>query len=89
LWKNNNKIVSLINANFEGDFFYIYHIYTKPTERKKGFGTNLLQKVTSKIINSEKIKAGLVSQRNDNSTNKIFKEIGFVPIYEILNAETL
>lgn len=35
LWQNENEIVSLINANYEGDFFYIYHIYTKPSQRKK------------------------------------------------------
>lgn len=87
LWKHKNEIVSLINANIEGDLFYIYHIYTKPSERKKGFGTNLLHKVTSKIIDSEKIKAGLVSQRLDSATNKIFHEIGFVPVYELLDIE--
>jgi len=87
LWKNKSKIVSLINANIEGDLFYINHIYTKPTERKKGFGTNLLQKVTSKIIDSDKIKAGLVSQRLDSATNKIFNDIGFAPIYEMLDVE--
>lgn len=85
LWKKGNEIVSLINANIEGDLFYINHIYTKPSERKKGFGTNLLHKVTSRIIDSEKIKAGLVSQRLDEATNKVFTDIGFAPFYEMLD----
>jgi predicted GNAT family acetyltransferase len=89
LWKSKNEIVSIIHAKIEGDLFYIYHIYTKPSERKKGFGTNLLHTVTSKVIEKEKIKAGLVSQKNDNATNKIFNDIGFVPIYETFDIEIL
>lgn len=89
LWKHGNEIVSLINAKIEGNLFYIYHIYTKPSERKKGYGTNLLHKVTSKIIDTEKIKAGLVSQRLDKTTNKVFNKIGFNPIYEIVDIEIL
>jgi predicted GNAT family acetyltransferase len=88
LWKNNNEIVSLINAKIEGDFFYIYHIYTKPTERRKGFGTNLLHNVTSKVIDTEKIRAGVVSQRLNIFTNKIFNVIGFLPVYEMIDTET-
>ena len=89
LWKSQNEIVSIINANFEGDLFYVFHIYTKPSQRKKGFGTNLLHEVISKIISTEKIKAGLVSQKNDIATNKVFNEIGFVPIYEMFDIEIL
>ena len=76
-WVDNNKICSMLQLTTLGAYGYIGHLFTKETERGKGYASNLVYHATQKILNNNYDKVGLVSDALNLTTNSIFKKVGF------------
>ena len=55
--------------------------FVKESQRKKGYGTLLLEKVTQNLL-KDNDEVWLLSDKNDVGSNNIFVKLGYKPIYE-------
>jgi GNAT superfamily N-acetyltransferase len=85
-YTTNNGIVSLLQVlNMENEMPVIGSLYTLPDKRGKGYARMLVHAVTKKILGAGYDKVGIISDESNPVTNKMFKEIGFKPVYEHLS----
>ncbi|OOQ58306.1 GNAT family N-acetyltransferase [Mucilaginibacter pedocola] len=70
--------------NLEDDMPIIGSLYTPPDRRNKGYATMLVHALAKKLLESGFEKVGILSDASNPVTNRLFKQIGFRPIYEHL-----
>lgn len=84
-YNTNSGIMSILQVlNMDNEMPVIGSLYTLPDKRGKGYATMLVHAVTKKILATGYEKVGIISDATNPITNKLFKEIGFKPIYEHL-----
>jgi hypothetical protein len=60
----------------------IGQLFTNRNERGKGFASSFLSQLTNKLFTDGHKKCGLLSDVTNESSNAVFRKVGYVPIYE-------
>jgi len=60
-------------------------LYTKPDKRKKGYAYAFVHEIVSQLLKGGYKKCGIISDATNDTTNKIFKEIGFVEVAKYIS----
>jgi hypothetical protein len=85
-WSNNGRIVSKARA-FGNDPLHpmIGGLFTKPTERNKGYAYLLLSYLSTYLLEHGAKKCGLLTEATKITTSKIFERVGYTKVYEWIN----
>lgn len=88
-WEDVNGTICAIAQvmNLDNNFPFIGSLYTDKNKRNSGYATSLLYKVTDKLLSQGYKVCGLLSDVTNPSSNKIFKKVGYLPIYEFILLE--
>lgn len=82
LLRDEEEICSIVQiVNEKQSMPMIGNLFTKQSKRNKGCALNLLHIVTSGFLNNGAIKCGLVSDKTNPASNKVFLKVGYVPVY--------
>lgn len=82
-----NKIHSIVTViNYQYDRPFIGSLFTRKESRNNGYALKLLQTVTNGLLNSGFKECGLLSNANNPASNKVFKKLGYKPIYDLVLA---
>jgi len=82
--KADGKIVSMVkSAGITPNGQTINAVYTPPHYRKKGYATEVVAKISQKILNEGKKYCFLFTDLANPISNKIYQEIGFKPIIDM------
>lgn len=88
-WSANGRIVSM--ARLLGDSAtnaMIGGLFTKVSERKKGYAYVLTSELTRHLLNKGFSKCGLLTEATKIPTNKIFEKVGYKKVYDWINILT-
>jgi len=88
-WSTNGRIVSM--ARLLGDNptnAMIGGLFTKVSERKKGYAYILTLELTRHLLNKGISKCGLLTEATKIPTNKIFEKVGYRKVYDWINILT-
>lgn len=87
-WDDKGKICAIAQVmNLDNNFPFIGSLYTDKVKRNKGYAASLLYKVTDKLLSQGYEVCGLLSDVTNPASNKIFKKVGYKPIYEFILLE--
>lgn len=78
------SIVTVINYEYNRPM--IGSLFTRPESRNKGYAYKLLYEVTRGLLENDFSECGLLSNADNPASNKIFKKIGYEPIYDLVIA---
>jgi hypothetical protein len=67
----------------------IGNLYTKKSMRNKGYAFSLLYAVTQGLLKNGFKKCGLLSDVKNASSNKVFINVGYVPVYKWISIITV
>lgn len=82
--KDNNTLLSMAQkAGHTPNGQTINAVYTPPKERRKGYGTEVVAKLSQKILNEGKRYCFLFTDLANPTSNKIYQNIGYQPIIDI------
>jgi len=70
--------------NLEDRLPIIGSLYTPKESRGKGYATMLVHAATKKLLEGGFSKCGIISDTTNPATNKLFKNVGYIPVYEHL-----
>ncbi|WP_231424682.1 GNAT family N-acetyltransferase [Pedobacter sp. Leaf250] len=80
------NICSIAQVMSEEKFFpLIGQFFTKSRFRGKGYGYSLLTQLSSHLLAKGHSKVGLLADRANPMTIKIFERVGYVPVYDHLS----
>ncbi len=74
---DNDEIIGVIIGGNDGRRGYIYHTAVKPSERKKGIGTRLVDEVMKAFRNIGITKVALVVFERNETGNAFWEKTGF------------
>jgi RimJ/RimL family protein N-acetyltransferase len=85
-WVDNGEITSIAQVvSHQCNLPIIGAFYTDKKKRGNGYGSSLLFSLTNYLLSNGYEKCGLVSDATNQTTNKIFKAIGYTNIYETIS----
>lgn len=87
-WVDGKTIRVIAQVNTENDSPIIGLFYTAKDSRKKGYGTALLHSLTTKLL-KEYVDVGLQAMANNNTSNAVFKRVGYEEFYQWIKVITL
>jgi len=73
----------------ETGYPWIGGFVTEKGQRNKGYASAFLYDLTEMVFNEGFEKCGLVSDATNPASNKVFKRVGYVPIYEYISMHAL
>ena len=76
VWRDNGKIVSMIDYTKVDDYAEVAHAYTLPVERGKGYMANVVYELTKIIIEKGLIPV-LSTDYNYLPSNKCYQKVGY------------
>lgn len=74
--------------NMQNGLPIIGSLYTPAEKRGKGYATMLVHALTKKILGNGFEKCGIISDATNPITNKLFVNVGYLPVYEHLSLHT-
>ncbi|MHA1944823.1 MAG: GNAT family N-acetyltransferase [Candidatus Hodarchaeales archaeon] len=84
LLKVDEKPVSMVKSSgITPNGQAINAVYTPPPERRKGYATEVVSKISQKILDEGKKYCFLFTDLANPTSNKIYQEIGYKPIIDV------
>lgn len=82
-WSVNNEIVSIAANSIQTDYYTkISLVYTPHEHRKKNYARSCVWSLTKWILDTGQKTICLFTDKDNPTSNKIYREIGYVPINE-------
>ncbi len=90
LYRDNGRICCMAQVfDKQSGYPLIGGLVTAKNERNKGYATAFLYDLTEMLFDEGFSKCGLVSDTSNPSSNKVFRRVGYIPLYEYISMHTL
>jgi predicted GNAT family acetyltransferase len=90
LWRDGKQICCMAQVfNEDTGYPFIGGLFTSKEQRGKGYATAFVHGLTQDLFEDGFELAGLVSDVSNEASNKVFRKVGYIDIYDYVSLHTL